>query len=89
MKNLITILSWATFLTFDLFVFLLLGLLLMEYDENFDLSKGDYGSFNGMNTRQKFIYLAYNGWIILNLIGLGYLGIKLFRRLKLLNRKTI
>ncbi len=66
----------------DLFVFILLGLLLMGYEGSYDSSKGEYWSLASMNSTEKIIYICYNAWIILNMIGLVYLGRKIYRRTK-------
>ena len=42
----------------DLFVYIVLGLLLMSYDDNYDSSKGKYWSLASMNSSEKIIYFA-------------------------------
>ena len=64
----------------DLFVFIILGLLLMGYDDSYDSSKGEYWSLASMNLTEKIIYICYNAWIILNIIGLVYIGRKIYRK---------
>ena len=66
----------------DLFVFILLGLLLMSYDDSYDSSKGEYWSLASMNSTEKIIYICYNAWIILIIIGLVYIGRKIYSRTK-------
>lgn len=66
----------------DLLVFILLGLLLMGYDDSYDSSKGEYWSLASMNSTEKIIYICYNAWIILNIVGLVYIGRKIYRRTK-------
>lgn len=66
----------------DLFIFLLFGLLLMGYDDSYGSSKGEYWSLAIMNSTEKIIYICYNAWIILNIIGLVYIGRKIYRRTK-------
>jgi hypothetical protein len=66
----------------DLFVFILLGLLLMGYDDSYDSSKGEYWSMASMNSTEKIIYICYNAWIILNIVGLVYIGRKIYRKTK-------
>ncbi|MBK9637822.1 MAG: hypothetical protein IPO63_08380 [Bacteroidetes bacterium] len=58
------------FVLADIFVFILFGLLLMGYDDNYDKSKGEYWSLASMNSTEILIYFSYNVWIILNIIGL-------------------
>lgn len=71
-----------TIIVIDLFVFILLGVLLMGYDDNYDSSEGEYWSFASMNTSEKTIYICYNSWIILNIIGLAYICWKIYVRTK-------
>ena len=66
----------------DLFVFIILGLLLIGYDDSYDSSKGEYWSLASMNLTEKIIYICYNAWIILNIIGLVYIGRKIYRKTK-------
>ncbi len=66
----------------DLLVFIVLGILLMVYDDNYDNSKGEYWSLKSMNSTEKLIYIFYNTWIILNIIGLLFIGLKIYRKLK-------
>lgn len=66
----------------DLLVFIILGLLLMGYDDSYDSSKGEYWSLASMNLTEKIIYICYNAWIILNIIGLVYIGRKIYKKTK-------
>lgn len=66
----------------DLFVFIIIGLALMGYDDSYDSSKGEYWSLASMNLTEKIIYICYNAWIILNIIGLVYIGRKIYRKTK-------
>jgi hypothetical protein len=76
-KNILILLA---IIVTDVFVFIILGLLLMNYDDFYDSSKGEYWSLVSMNTTEKIIYICYNGWIISNIIGLVYLVWKIYRR---------
>jgi hypothetical protein len=80
--RLVDIIYWLTIIGADVFVFIILGLLLMGYDDSYDSSKGEYWSLASMNLTEKIIYICYNGWIILNIIGLVYIGRKIYRRQK-------
>ena len=62
----------------DLFVFIILGVLLMGYDDNYDSSEGEYWCFESMNMNEKIIYICYNFWIVLNIIGFIYIGRKIY-----------
>jgi hypothetical protein len=58
--------KWIVVLILDCLVFVVLGLLLMNYDDFYDESKGEYGSFGSMTTYQKIIDISFNVWILLN-----------------------
>ena len=66
-------------------VFAVLGLFLMGYDDHYNTSKGEYFSLASMNTTEKMLYICYNTWIILNIIGLIciliYIGRKMYKRI--------
>ena len=66
----------------DLFVYIFLGLLLMGYDDTYNSSKGEYWSLASMNLTEKIIYFALPVWNIINIIGVIYIGRKLYKRLK-------
>jgi hypothetical protein len=51
--RLIDIIFWIAIIGADLFVFIILGLLLMGYDDNYDSSKGEYWSLASMSTTEK------------------------------------
>jgi hypothetical protein len=65
----------------DLLVYLLLGLLLMNYEDFYDDSKGEYWSLASMTTSQKITYICYNLWILLNIALIVYIiGRKIIKR---------
>ena len=72
-KRIGTIICWFIITVADIFVFITLGLLLMGYDDFYDSSKGEYWSLASMNLTEKIIYICYNIWIVLNII--GFIGI--------------
>ena len=78
----IDIIYWLAIIGADLFVFIILGLLLMGYDDSYDISKGEYWSLSSMNSKEKLIYICYNGWIVLNIIVLVYIIRKIYKRKK-------
>jgi len=75
-------LFWVAFIGADVFIFLLLGILLMGYDDSYDISKGEYWSLKSMNATEKLIYFFYIIWIGINIIGLVYIGHKIYKRIK-------
>ena len=54
----VDIIYWLAIISADLFVYMIFGLLLMGYDDNFDSSKGEYWSLASMNSTEKIIYFA-------------------------------
>jgi hypothetical protein len=84
----IGIFYWVAIIGADIFVFILLGVLLMGYDDNYDSSKGEYWSLGSMNTTEKIIYIAYNGWILINIISILYIGFRIYRRIKSTSQTT-
>ena len=76
------VLILCAIIVIDIMVFIILGLLLMTYDDFYDESKGEYWSLASMNSKEKIIYIAYNLWIFLNIIGIVFLGIKTYKRIK-------
>ena len=67
---------------FDLFVYLVLGLLLMNYDDFYDESKGEYWSLESMNFWQKVNYIGLNTWHLVNLIVIGYVIYKIIKEIR-------
>lgn len=66
----------------DLIIYFFLSLLLMNYDDFYDESKGEYWSLGSMNFWQKINYIGLNIWHLINIIGIGYiifLGLKKFK----------
>ena len=78
----VDIIYWLAIIGADFFVFMIFGLLLMGYEDSYDSSKGEYLSLASMNSTEILIYSCYYGWIILNIIGLIYIGRKIYRRKK-------
>jgi hypothetical protein len=55
-------------LLFDFFIGLVLGVLMMDYDDSYQESKGEYWSWDSMNTFQKSVSVGINIWWFVNLI---------------------
>jgi hypothetical protein len=66
----------------DVLIYIILGILQMDYDDNYDISKGEYWSLQSMNNRQLIFYFLLQLWHILNVIALIFIGIKIFKRIK-------
>jgi hypothetical protein len=78
----VDIIYWLAIIGADLFVYIVLGLLLMGYDDNYDSSKGEYWSLASMNSTEKIIYFALQTWNVINIIGVIYIGHRLYKRTK-------
>jgi len=65
----------------DIFIFIILGVLQMDYDDNWDISKGEYGSLNSMNHIQIVFYFVLQFWNLINIIGIIFLGRHIFKRI--------
>lgn len=65
----------------DIFVYIILGVLQMGYDDHWDISKGEYGSLKSMSRIQIVFYLALQLWNLINIIGIIFLGRNIFKRL--------
>jgi hypothetical protein len=81
-KTFKSILKWTIILTLDFIVFMFLSLLLMDYDDFYEESKGEYGSFNSMTPFQKGAEICFRIWIVLNLILLFLILKKIWRGYK-------
>lgn len=77
---------WITIIMIDLLIYIILGLLLMGYDDFYDESKGEYWSLASMTTSQKIVYILYNFWILLNICTVLYLIVRAFRKEKNKNK---
>lgn len=66
----------------DLAIYLVLALLLMDYDDFYDESKGEYWSLESMTFWQKVNYIGFNIWQIINLIAVGYIIYRIIKEIK-------
>ena len=76
------IIYWLAIIGADIFVYIVFGLLLMGYDDNYDSSNGEYWSLASMNSTERFIYFALQTWNIINIIAVLYIGRRLYKRIK-------
>lgn len=63
---------WLCIISLDLIVYFILAMLLMQYDDFYDESKGTYWSLESMDFGQKINYIGLNLWHLINLIVIGY-----------------
>ena len=73
-------------IVFDLAVYVVLGLMLMNYDDFYDESKGEYWSLESMTASQKATYIGLNIWHIINIIIVGYL---IYRIIKIVRNNVL
>ena len=85
MKRLFTIkniLIAVGIILFDLIVYIFLGLMLMNYDDFYDESKGEYWSLESMDFWQKVNYIGLNVWHLINLIAIVILIYGIVKEIK-------
>ena len=73
---------WVAFIAIDLIIYMFLGLLQMGYDDHYTESKGEYWSWNSMNTQEWWVNVAFYCWNMLNLITLLWLTKKAYLFIK-------
>jgi hypothetical protein len=78
----IDIIYWLAIIGADIFVYIILSILQMDYDDNYDSSKGEYWSLGSMNKLQLVFYFLLQLWNLLNILGIIYVGRKIYRRIK-------
>ena len=82
-KIIVTVICWLIIIVADYGAFGIIGLFLMGYEDNYNISVGELWS---MNTTEKILYICYYTWIILNIIGflciIVYIGRKIYKRIK-------
>ena len=73
-------LKWFTIISIDFFIFMGLSISLMSYDDNYNESKGEYWSLTSMNLPEKTIYIWYNIYILVNIIGFFFILRNIYRK---------
>jgi hypothetical protein len=77
-KNILTAIGLVIFY---IAVYMFLGLMLMNYDDFYDESKGEYWSLESMTFWQKANYIGLNIWHVINLIIIGYVIYRVMKTL--------
>lgn len=67
----------------DLAVYFVLGLFLMNYDDFYDESKGEYWSWDSMSQIDKIVVVALDIWNVTNILAICYFIFKVIKRMKL------
>lgn len=73
MRTLKYIVISVAIIVFDLAVYIMLGLMLMTYDDFYDASKGEYWSLESMTPAQQATYIGLHVWHGVNALGALYL----------------
>lgn len=66
----------------DLFIYVVLGLFFMGYEDFYDESKGPYMSLQSMTTNEKVIYFAINSWHVVNVFLIVWTLYKIYKWVK-------
>jgi hypothetical protein len=74
------VIIWTIIVIIDAAIYSVLWLLLMNYDDFYDESKGAYWSFESMNSYQKKVYIACYIWDCIHLLFALYLVIRFIRK---------
>ena len=73
---------WFGLIMFDIAVYFILAMLLIQYDDFYDESMGEYWSLESMNFWQKVNYIGLNVWHLINLVLIGYLIYRFIKKLR-------
>ena len=80
MKIIKTILIFILFIFIDFALWIIIGLVLLNYEDFYLESKGEYWSLASMTTIEKIAYLSYFIWIIANIILVTYFIFRFFKK---------
>lgn len=69
-------------ITFDLAVYIVIGIALMDYDDFYDASKGEYWSLASMTPSQQAVYIGMHVWHGVNVLAIVYFLYRLIKRYK-------
>jgi len=61
---------------------MVLGLLLMHYEDFYDSSKGPYESFGSMTTLDKITSIGIMGWNVINVVAIVFVIYKMVKALR-------
>ncbi len=88
MKNYIKVFILLIFLLLDLIIYIFLRLIILNYEDFYDESKGEYFSLESMTTIEKIGYIGWYIWILINIFLAIYLIMRLAKwfKLKYLNQ---
>lgn len=76
------LLFWFVFISIDVALYIIIGLILLNYEDTWDSTKGYYWSLGEMTLIQKVAYISYYILIVINILIIIYLSFKFFKYLK-------
>ena len=79
MNALKVILISVAVVIFDLAVYVVLGILLMNYDDFYNESEGEYWSLSSMTMSERATYIGLNVWHVINVIAIGYVVYRILK----------
>lgn len=85
MKKIFTIkniISGIVIILLDVCIYFFLGIAMMDYDDFYEESKGEYMSLESMDSIQRSIFFSLNIWNFINIILVVYM---IYRMYKCLN----
>jgi len=68
------------FVVIDFALWIVIGLVLLNYEDNWDSSKGYYFSLGGMTWLERIAYISYFAWIVINVFFMIYLILKIIKK---------
>jgi hypothetical protein len=72
----------------DVAIYFLIGLILLNYEDFYDESLGEYWSLNSMNFIEKIAYFGYFFWWIFNVILFIYIIYKIILKQRIKKQKS-
>lgn len=80
MKFFKQILFFILFIIVDITLWIIIGLVILNYEDFYDGSKGTYFSLESMNSLEKITYFSYYLWIILNVALIIYITYRVTKK---------
>lgn len=74
------IIYWISILFADFFILIILGFLLIPYEDNYDFSKGKIWSFESMTLPELVVYLCFISWFVINGMLVSSIIIKIYKK---------
>lgn len=67
------------FILLDLAIYIIIGLIILGYEDFYSEEKGPYWSLESMTLIQKIAYIGYYIWFVFNFLMIGYLIFKFLK----------